>query len=115
MTGVESDDFGMAGSDVSAVTFDFAGGLTVDATVQNGWYFAWWPTLDDPASVQITTTSGADADRRMRIAIPARLTGSMLTSPASGATSSRIIAENQWAPRRLAWAPGCIVTSPRRP
>jgi len=58
VTGVESDDFGMAGSDVSAVTFDFAGGATVDATVQNGWYFAWWPMLDDPASVQITTTSG---------------------------------------------------------
>lgn len=58
VTGVESDDFGMAGSDVSAVTFDFAGGATVDATVQNGWYFAWWPMLDDPSSVQITTTSG---------------------------------------------------------
>lgn len=56
--GVESDVFGMAGSDVSAVTFDFTDGLTVDATIQNGWYFAWWPTLGHPASVQITTTSG---------------------------------------------------------
>jgi hypothetical protein len=57
-SGVESDVLGTAGSDVIAVTFDFTDGLTVDATVQNGWYFAWWPTLDDPASVQITATSG---------------------------------------------------------
>jgi hypothetical protein len=56
--GVESNVFGMAGNDVSAVTFDFTDGLTVDATIQNGWYFAWWPTLDQPTSVQITTTSG---------------------------------------------------------
>jgi hypothetical protein len=56
--GVESDVVGMAGSHVSTVTFDFAGGLTVDATLRNGWYFAWWPTLDHPKSVRITTTSG---------------------------------------------------------
>jgi hypothetical protein len=56
--GVESDVVGMAGRHVSAVTFDFTGGLTVDATVRDGWYFAWWPTLDNPTSVQITTTSG---------------------------------------------------------
>lgn len=56
--GVESDVVGMTGRHVSAVTFDFTGGLTVDATVRNGWYFAWWPTLDNPTSVQITTISG---------------------------------------------------------
>lgn len=56
--GVESDMVGMAGSHVSAITFAFAGGVTVDATVHKGWYFAWWPTLDDPTSVQITTKPG---------------------------------------------------------
>ncbi|MGH2894514.1 MAG: hypothetical protein ACRDPM_14805 [Solirubrobacteraceae bacterium] len=56
--GVESDVVGMAGRRVAAVTFDFTGGLTVDATVRNGWYFAWWPNLDRPTSVQITTSSG---------------------------------------------------------
>jgi hypothetical protein len=56
--GVESDEVGMAGSNVSAITLDFTGGVTVDATVHNGWYFAWWPTLDHPTSVQIATTSG---------------------------------------------------------
>jgi hypothetical protein len=56
--GVESNAFGMAGSDVSAVTFGFADGVTVYATVQNGWYFAWWPSLDYPSSVLVTTTDG---------------------------------------------------------
>jgi hypothetical protein len=50
---------GQAGSSISAVTFAFANGETVAATVQNGWYFAWWPWLTDPTSVQVTTSSGA--------------------------------------------------------
>lgn len=56
--GVESDEVGIAGNNVAAVTLDFNGGLTVDATVHNGWYFAWWPTLDHPTAVQITTSTG---------------------------------------------------------
>jgi hypothetical protein len=56
--GVESDEVGMAGSHVSAVKLVFSDGLTAEATVHSGWYFAWWPTLDDPTSVQITTSSG---------------------------------------------------------
>jgi hypothetical protein len=48
---------GLAGSDVSAVTFDFADGSAVEATVQNGWYFAWWPGDSWPTSVQVTTIS----------------------------------------------------------
>lgn len=59
--GVASFTYGRAGSDVSAVTLTIAGGLTVDATVQNGWYFAWWPTLDSPTAVQVTTNSGSTA------------------------------------------------------
>jgi hypothetical protein len=58
VSGVESNAFGMAGTDVSAVTFVFAGGATVDATVQNGWYFAWWPSLNYPSSVIVAATSG---------------------------------------------------------
>jgi hypothetical protein len=50
---------GQAGTDVSAITLNFANGDTVDATVQNGWYFAWWPWLTNPTSVQVTTSSGA--------------------------------------------------------
>jgi hypothetical protein len=49
---------GQAGSDVSAVSFTFANGETVSATLQNGWYFAWWPWIDEPTSVTVTTSSG---------------------------------------------------------
>lgn len=57
-SGVEYHYLGLAGSDVSAVTLNFADGLTVDATVADGWYFAWWPTADPPTSMQVTTSSG---------------------------------------------------------
>jgi hypothetical protein len=50
---------GQAGSDVSAVKFSFANGKTVTASVQNGWYFAWWPWTSDPTSVTVTTSTGA--------------------------------------------------------
>ncbi len=49
---------GQAGPGVAAVTFTFASGQTVSATVQGGWYFAWWPWLRDPASATISTDSG---------------------------------------------------------
>jgi hypothetical protein len=49
---------GQAGSDVSAVSFTFADGKTVAATVANGWYFAWWPWISAPTSVTVATTSG---------------------------------------------------------
>jgi hypothetical protein len=50
--------YGQAGSDVSAVVFSFANGRTVTATVQNGWYFAWWPWTSFPNSVQVSTSTG---------------------------------------------------------
>lgn len=57
-SGQEMDVQGLAGSDVSAVTFKFADGSTVGATVQNGWYFAWWPGERWPSSVRVTTSTG---------------------------------------------------------
>ena len=59
--GFEVHAFGRAGSDVSAVTFAFADGETVQATIQNGWYFAWWPyggPGDEPTSARVATSSG---------------------------------------------------------
>ena len=47
---------GRAGSAVSAVEFEFQDRSAVKATVQDGWYFAWWPGDSQPASV--TTTIG---------------------------------------------------------
>jgi hypothetical protein len=54
---------GQTGSDVSAVTFAFANGKTVAATVRNGWYFAWWPWISTPTSVTVTTSSGTTTSR----------------------------------------------------
>jgi hypothetical protein len=56
--GVYTYTLGLAGSNITAVTFRFGDRVTVDATVQNGWYFAWWPNSDSPTSVQLTTKSG---------------------------------------------------------
>jgi hypothetical protein len=47
---------GRVGSGVKAVTFAFAGRRPVLASVQNGWYFAWWPWLAEPSSVTITAS-----------------------------------------------------------
>ena len=57
--------YGLAGRDISTVTFDFATGASVRATVTHGWYFAWWPGLDYPTSVRVTTASGALRVSRM--------------------------------------------------
>lgn len=49
---------GSVGTDISTITLDFADGTTVDATIEDGWYFAWWPSGQAPMSFEITTTSG---------------------------------------------------------
>jgi hypothetical protein len=49
---------GQAGSDISAVSFTFTNGETVGATVENGWYFAWWPWTSKPTSMIANTSSG---------------------------------------------------------
>jgi hypothetical protein len=49
---------GQAGSDVKAISFTFADRQSVSATLQNGWYFAWWPWLTEPTSATVTTASG---------------------------------------------------------
>lgn len=52
---------GQAGSDVRAVSFTLANGTPVLATVQGGWYFAWWPWPSVPTSVTVTTASGTSS------------------------------------------------------
>jgi hypothetical protein len=51
--------FGQAGSDVSAVTITFASGKKVAATVENGWYFVWWPLTNTSAPVRVTVTTSS--------------------------------------------------------
>jgi hypothetical protein len=63
--GVESNIAGRAGRDIASATFVFANGKTVTATIRNGWYFAWWPNMGRPTSVQVTTTSGAKINSQL--------------------------------------------------
>jgi hypothetical protein len=49
---------GRIGSGVQAVTLNLSDGTTVDATVGNGWYLAWWPSAAEPRSATVTTATG---------------------------------------------------------
>jgi hypothetical protein len=54
---------GVAGSGVRAVTFVLADGDRIQATVEHGWYVAWWPGASKPGGatavrVAVTTSSG---------------------------------------------------------
>ncbi len=49
---------GQAGSGVSAVTLNLSDGSTVQATVQNGWFAAWWPGNADAPTASLTTATG---------------------------------------------------------
>ena len=50
--------FGRTGTAVTGVTLRFPNGKHVKATVENGWYFAWWPWAGSPISARVATTSG---------------------------------------------------------
>lgn len=61
--GGEMHVLGLAGNDITGVTFVFADRTKVQATVESGWYFAWWPYTSAsarsyPTSVEVTTRSG---------------------------------------------------------
>jgi hypothetical protein len=49
---------GRIGSDVAGVTLTLDDGTTVQATVGNGWFVAWWPADHGVQSAQITTPAG---------------------------------------------------------
>jgi hypothetical protein len=49
---------GNAGARVTAVTLDLANGVRVKATVQNGYYAAWWPSRTDVTATEVTTSEG---------------------------------------------------------
>jgi hypothetical protein len=52
---------GASGRGVSRITFQFANGRTVVATVENGYYFALWPWASLPTKVYITSRFGTQA------------------------------------------------------
>jgi hypothetical protein len=51
---------GRIGAGVTAVTIDRSDGSSVQATVANGWYLAWWPGDVAAANAEVTTSSGTN-------------------------------------------------------
>jgi hypothetical protein len=49
---------GRTGAGVTAVTIERSDGSSVQATVANGWYLAWWPGTVSATDARITTASG---------------------------------------------------------
>lgn len=49
---------GRTGAGVTAVTIDLSDGSSVQATVADGWYLAWWPGTVTATDAKITTASG---------------------------------------------------------
>jgi hypothetical protein len=50
---------GRTGSDVTGVTLTLDDGTTVQATVGNGWFVAWWPGSQVVKSAELATSSGS--------------------------------------------------------
>jgi hypothetical protein len=50
--------YGRTGAGVSAVTIERSDGTSVQATVTNGWYLAWWPGTVTATNAEVTTASG---------------------------------------------------------
>jgi hypothetical protein len=51
---------GRTGAGVTAVTIERSDGSSVQATVSNGWYLAWWPGIVTATRALVTTASGTN-------------------------------------------------------
>ncbi len=49
---------GRIGAGVTGVAITRSDGSSVQATVKNGWYLAWWPGTERATTAQVTSTSG---------------------------------------------------------
>jgi hypothetical protein len=54
---------GRTGSGVTAVKLMLDDGSAVDATVQNGWFVAWWPSAHEVKTADITDPSGVTTQK----------------------------------------------------
>lgn len=97
-SGQEVNATGLAGSDVSAVAFVFSDERMVDATVQNGWYFAWWPGRNWPSSVEVTTSTGTVTSPMAEGACEEDPDTCVFAGEASGGAGSNTVPSTQTAP-----------------
>jgi RNA polymerase sigma-70 factor (sigma-E family) len=90
---------GRVGSGVSAVTLVFSDRTHVAASIQNGWFLAWWPGSQSPVAAEVRTTTGM---RIQPLNDPIRQTTLQL-----GAESGKAMTAG--AARRPAFASGALL------
>jgi len=71
---------GRIGAGVTAVTIEGSDGSSVQATVANGWYLAWWPGTVAATNAEVTTASGTST-----VAFPSTPSASSVPDCPSGA------------------------------
>jgi hypothetical protein len=53
-----SDTIGRVGSGASSVTFLLSDGSHVAASIENGWFLAWWPGSQTTVAAEVSTPEG---------------------------------------------------------
>jgi len=54
--------YGPVGAGVTGVTIARSDGTSVEATVKNGWYLAWWPGTEHATTARVTSTNGTSTE-----------------------------------------------------
>jgi hypothetical protein len=87
---------GRTGTGVTAVALHLTDGSTVNATVANGWYVAWWPSAAELKSATVTSVSGdhtqtaPTGSQVVRACPPGATCGSAFGPAGSGPTSESL-------------------------
>jgi hypothetical protein len=79
---------GRTGADVTGVTLTLDDGSTVQATVGNGWFVAWWPGSHVVKSAELATSSGTTTQTFDNPPVPSRPAGADGMSNSSSMGSS---------------------------
>ncbi len=61
---------GQVGAKVKAAALKLSDGHTVQATVEHGWFVAWWPGGSNVRSITITTPAGTHTEGVGRLSAP---------------------------------------------
>jgi hypothetical protein len=79
---------GQVGADVTAVTLVLDDGTSIQTTVANGWFAAWWPGSHGVRSAEITTASGITTHQLNMSVWPQLVEGASSPTGGNGASTS---------------------------
>jgi type 1 fimbria pilin len=79
---------GHAGSGVSGVALVLDNGTNVQATLENGWFVAWWPGTNGVTTADLTTPAGVKAEPLHETGAPTAGSGQGSNSVSSGGRAS---------------------------